>query len=120
MPNKAPGIVIGCFITALVTACGESGKPPAFPDLSSYKPVDPADYQIAFDNPGRQPTEMVYFLSPGDVVCVVDSWGAACIGKNLPGVPPVSNPETRVHYMDSQRGLYEANDPGYIVLSEVV
>lgn len=87
---------------------------PKFPDLGGYTPVNAQDYAIAFDNPGRQPTMTDYFLTPTGVICVIDDGGAACFGNNLPSVPPLQNPESRVSYMDTQKGLYQSSNPGYV------
>lgn len=87
---------------------------PKFPDLSGYTPVNTQDYAIAFDNPGRQPTMTDYFLTPSGVVCVIDDGGAACFGNNLPSVPALEDPNSRVSYIDTQKGLYQSSNPGYV------
>lgn len=87
---------------------------PKFPDLGAYASVNAQDYLIAFENPGWQPTMTDYFLTPSGVVCVIDDGGAACFGNNLPSVPALANPESRVSYMDTQRGLYQSSNPGYV------
>ena len=92
---------------------------PRFPDLSHYTSVHPQDYLIAFDNPGRRPTPMTYFLSPNGVVCVIDGEGAACFGDNLPSVPAPGGRESRVTYMDTQKGLYQSSNPGYVDGTEI-
>lgn len=103
MLTRALCTAIVILTTSLLTACDGHAEPLKFPDLSGYTPVDIANYEIAFDNPGRQPTRTDYFLSPDGVVCLIDNGGAACLGNNLPGVAPVANPVTTVHYMDTQK-----------------
>lgn len=115
MTARALGICLGILTSSLVTACGGHAEPPRFPDLSRYTPVDMADYQIAFDNPGRPPNQIVHFLSPDGVICKVDYWDAACSGNNLPGLPSVPDPKVSIHYMDTQSGLRQAAIPRHIV-----
>lgn len=115
MPTQWARLALGAAsLLALVHQPAAHADTPNFPDLSGYTPVDAQDYSIAFDNPGRQPTKTDYFLTPGGVVCVIDDGGAACFGNNLPSVPALANPESRVSYMDTQKGLYQSSNPGYV------
>lgn len=119
MIAKTFTVTAGMLAAALLNACTAHAEPPKFPDISGYAPVNAQDYQIAFDNPGRQPTRTDYFLSPDGVICVVEGGGAACFGNNLPTVPPLADQETQVSYMDTQKGLYQSANPGYVVNNSI-
>jgi hypothetical protein len=112
-------VVVSMTLLAAPNQPESRADTPKFPDLSHYTSVHPQDYLIAFDNPGRRPTRMTYFLSPHGVVCVIDGEGAACFGDNLPSVPAPDGRESRVTYIDTQKGLYQSSNPGYVDGTEI-
>lgn len=65
---------------------------PPFPDLSSYTPVNVADYTIELDNPGRpEPGQAVYFLTPSGIACkFISPPEVRCTGNNFPGITPAA------------------------------
>lgn len=66
---------------------------PKFPALDGYTPVNQRDYTIALPNPGRAPTEKVFFATPDGLFCSFDPGDdaiagvAGCTGTKLPGTP---------------------------------
>jgi hypothetical protein len=112
--NRAVPLVAATVLVCGVQAPASVADTPKFPDLSDYTPVNAQDYAIAFDNPGRQPTMTDYFLTPNGIVCVIDDGGAACFGNNLPSIPALEDPDSRVTYIDTQKGLYQSLNTGYV------
>jgi hypothetical protein len=101
----APGIVGA----ALVSACNAHAEPPAFPDMSGYAQVDPKDYGVQSENPGRPyPLTLTFFLTPDGVLCDFLASQAQCMGNNFPGLPPAppsSNGAARVNWIGTVSGL---------------
>jgi hypothetical protein len=87
--------------------------PPAFPDLSSYKPVNVSDYTITLPNPGRTAFGQVFFLTPDGIACDFTNPAAAgCTGDNLPGVAAQDkNPYT---YAGTDGGIQPSTSTPYV------
>jgi len=80
-------------VTAAVFGVGcrpeSHANPIRFPDMGAYTPANPTDYTIALPNPGREPVDEVYFLTPDGITCKFSTPAAAgCTGNNFPGIPP--------------------------------
>ena len=81
---------------------------PSFPDIDSYTPVNAQDYVIALPNPGRAPTNKVYFTTPDGVPCAFApaSGGVlgavGCSSSQLPGVAPLG-PYTSISTTNAPR-----------------
>ena len=89
---------------------------PNFPDLGGYTPVNPQDYTIALPNPGRAPTERVYFLTPDGLPCsfapgvVGIAGGAGCTATHFPGAKD-EGPYTTI---DTTTGLRASSSTGFV------
>jgi hypothetical protein len=77
-------------VAAMISACTAHADAPAFPDLSSYAPVNAADYTLTYPNSGRPtPLQQIAFVTPDGVTCAFSNPASAgCTGDNLPGLPP--------------------------------
>ncbi|MEN4479069.1 hypothetical protein [Mycolicibacterium cosmeticum] len=73
---------------------------PAFPDFTTFMPVNPTEYTIDTTTPGI-PSNMVVFSTPDGISCNFVIEQAQCTGNNFPGVPPVAT--------DPAKGLNGAN-----------
>ncbi|GAB1811859.1 hypothetical protein [Mycobacterium sp. MUNTM1] len=92
MISKTLALATGIISVAVSTSCASHADPLKFPDLSSYAPVNPADYAVTYPNSGRPTTlDVTSFLTPDGVVCAFGNPpSAGCTGNNLPGIPPAS------------------------------
>lgn len=98
--------------TALLTACAAQAGPPAFPDLSKYTPVNPAEYTIELANTGGPSIPVVYFVTPDGIPCTFTDGSAGCIGDNLPGIQSKDkNPYT---YVDTVSGIQRAGSTQFV------
>lgn len=99
--------------TALFASCTAAADPPAvpeqpaqagkFPDLSSYKSVNPDDYRWESDNPGRPTKITTYgFSTPDGIGCTFGQSSATCTGNNLPAITPAR--------CDPAQGIYGENE----------
>lgn len=98
----------------------------SFPDLSTYAPANTKDYQISVPNPGRQPEQTVYFLTPDGIVCKFTLDQASCSGNNLPAIPPAaSNPDAGINGVNSigtTSGLKQTSggEPSHVILGQPI
>ena len=107
------------LMAELFSACESAAEPPEpakFPDLASYSPVNPSDYEQQLDNPGR-PSKRIgfYFKTPDGIQCSFDDQvpAAICVGNNLPSIPAAQCDTARrtfaVNTIDTQNGLSKAS-----------
>ncbi|MHA3022961.1 hypothetical protein ACXPWS_22215 [Mycobacterium sp. BMJ-28] len=108
-------------VTGSVVACTTNSGPARdtgvtptddrFPELESYTPANPDEYQRQTENPGR-PTSLTSFgfFTPDGVACTFTSLpSAACTSADLPGIPPAHCDKVTgkgsVYTMSTESGL---------------
>jgi hypothetical protein len=113
----------------LSSACTATADPPTpsnpttsaqadkFPDMSSYTPVNPDDYALHYETPGRPNATMTAynFATPDGIGCSFNqSPSAGCTGNNFPGVAPLhcdpSNRQYGVNAISTDRNIWQATD----------
>ncbi|MFA4083404.1 hypothetical protein ONA92_17040 [Mycobacteroides salmoniphilum] len=118
MTAKTIAVTVGLIGAAILSACTATAEPTTpteptksgdasrFPDLSSYTPVNIADYRIDTTSPGH-PSSGTYFLTPDGITCNFPTLAAQCTGNNFPGVPPAA---TGVNWVGTMTQLRQTGD----------
>lgn len=92
--NFAAAALVGVGVVTMQQPVAYA-DPPQFPDIDSYSPVNTQDYIVALPNPGRAPTQKVYFATPDGIFCafapsaVGITGSAGCSSTRLPGLAPM-------------------------------
>ena len=93
MKSRASAALFSAFVVLGTWQAVGNADTPKFPDIDSYTPVNAKDYTIELPNPGRAPTEKVFFATPDGLFCSFDPGDdaiagvAGCTGTKLPGTP---------------------------------